>query len=236
MPLRIFKYILRICDEHRKKHPKAKLPVIYPMIYYTGSSPYNASTSIFDLFDDKELARTTLLSPIQLIDLNKIDDKELRNQVYVHIMLLAHKYAAGKREMEFLDLVRKIFDFPDETQIIDLNICKDVVSHLLYIGDSLDENTEEIIQEVSSLLPAEIKEEVVSIAERLIEQGLQQGLQQGMQQGMERGMQQGMQQGIQRIHRVCIRLLDEGLDLQFISEATGLSPEEIQEIRLKRTN
>ena len=221
MPLRILKYIIRICDEHKKKYPKAKLPVIYPVIYYTGSKAYNSSTLIFDLFDNPDLAKNVLLSPVQLVDLSKISDEDLRKQAYTNIMLLAHKYASTKKTMAFIDMVRGVFNASGESEI-DLIILKDVVSYLLNVGESYNEDAEEVIQEVASILPGDIKEEIMSIAEQLIDKGWNQGVQQGMQQGVHQG-----------VLKVCEGMIREGVDENIISRVTGLSLEEIRQIHLK---
>jgi predicted transposase/invertase (TIGR01784 family) len=68
-----------------------------------------------------------------------------------------------------------------------------------------------------------------------MEQGLQQGMEQGLQQGMEQGLQQGMEQGLQRGRKEAMlyvaRTLLDSLDDAAIAAATGLSLEEIRQLR-----
>ena len=68
MPLRIQKYILRICEDHLTKNNNAKIPLIYPMLFYTGGGKYNAPLSFYSLFNNSELAKRFLTKPIQLIE------------------------------------------------------------------------------------------------------------------------------------------------------------------------
>ena len=67
------------------------------------------------------------------------------------------------------------------------------------------------------------------------EQGIKQGMEQGMEQGMKQGMKQGMEQGkLEGEKAANLRnaknLKTLGVDINTISQATGLSVEEIEEL------
>ena len=63
------------------------------------------------------------------------------------------------------------------------------------------------------------------------EEGLQQGREQGLQQGLEQGLEKGLQQGIKQSKiEIAKKSLEKNLPLETISEITGLSIKEIQEI------
>ena len=54
----------------------------------------------------------------------------------------------------------------------------------------------------------------------------------GLEKGMEKGRQQGMQKGRQEERRaVALNILRKNLDISFISEVTGLSEEEIKDLK-----
>lgn len=64
-----------------------------------------------------------------------------------------------------------------------------------------------------------------------IEKGLAQGIERGLEEGIEKGMEKGMEKGIEQgIQQTALRLLKLGLDTQTISEATGLSEQEIRSL------
>jgi predicted transposase/invertase (TIGR01784 family) len=87
MPFRMHKYMLRICDNHLKKHPKSKnLPLIYPAIFYAGLEKYNAPLDLWSLFTEPKLAKSFFVDPMQLIDLQNIVDEELRKHIWSGIM------------------------------------------------------------------------------------------------------------------------------------------------------
>ena len=67
--------------------------------------------------------------------------------------------------------------------------------------------------------------------EQATKKGLEQGIQQGIQQGMQQGMQQGLKQG-SRNEKISIakKLLEENIDINIISNSTGLTIKEISDL------
>ena len=61
IPLRIQKYVLRICEDYLSKNNNAKIPLIYPLNFYTGNTKYNAPLS---LFNHADLTKKFLTEPI----------------------------------------------------------------------------------------------------------------------------------------------------------------------------
>ena len=72
--------------------------------------------------------------------------------------------------------------------------------------------------------------------EKGMKKGFQQGMQQGIQQGIQQGLQQGLQKGIQHgAHENAVKnamsfLAMNVLTIEQISQGTGLSVEEVEEI------
>ena len=58
-----------------------------------------------------------------------------------------------------------------------------------------------------------------------LENAERKGLQKGLQQGLEKGLEQGLEKGKKETAK---NLLDKGLDIEFVSEVTGLSIDEIK--------
>ncbi|MEN8236602.1 MAG: Rpn family recombination-promoting nuclease/putative transposase [Pseudomonadota bacterium] len=58
LPLRMLQYVLAIMEEHCRRTGESKLPIVFPMIFYTGRKEYKHSTNIYDLFGKhKKLSR-----------------------------------------------------------------------------------------------------------------------------------------------------------------------------------
>lgn len=69
-----------------------------------------------------------------------------------------------------------------------------------------------------------------------MKQGLEEGLKKGLQQGIEKGLQQGIEQGIEKGAfnekiRIATNLLAAGLSIKDVAAATGLTEEELTQIK-----
>ena len=68
--------------------------------------------------------------------------------------------------------------------------------------------------------------------EKGMKQGMKQGMEKGMKQGMEKGMKQGMKQGMeQRSLEIARKMLAKGMDAASVMEITGLSAEQMQQLK-----
>ena len=62
-------------------------------------------------------------------------------------------------------------------------------------------------------------------------EGLEDGLNQGMTLGISKGINQGIAQGnIQKAKEIAIKMVNKNIDTKTISEITGLTEEEIEEL------
>ena len=65
-----------------------------------------------------------------------------------------------------------------------------------------------------------------------MEKGMKQGMEKGMKQGMEKGMKQGMEKGLeQRSLEIAKKMLAKGMDAASVMEITGLSAEQMQQLK-----
>ena len=65
-----------------------------------------------------------------------------------------------------------------------------------------------------------------------IEEGLQEGLQKGLQKGLKEGRKEGVRQGVkQEKHLIAKKLLDMGISMEKVIEATGLSEKQISKLK-----
>jgi len=63
MAFRLLVYTIRAVELHRKKHPNDPLPLIYPLVVYSGEKPWNAAMDIYGLFREEDLARQVMFKP-----------------------------------------------------------------------------------------------------------------------------------------------------------------------------
>ena len=70
--LKLYKYMLNIYEHHLEKYPKSKqLPLVYPMVFYTGQDKYTAPLDLWSLFAKPELAKSFFIETDQAGGRNK---------------------------------------------------------------------------------------------------------------------------------------------------------------------
>ena len=81
-PFKAFEYVIQIMRqsliEQEKQGKTPKLPLVYPILYVTSEKGFNGTTDLFELFDDPELARQYFLKPMQLVDLAKLAENDIK--------------------------------------------------------------------------------------------------------------------------------------------------------------
>ena len=128
MTFRLQKYILRICDEHQRKHPKSKLPLVYPLIIYTGQKKYTAAKSFYELFSDQKLAKEYLTQAVTVVDVNEIEDDALREKYHMGFMLFLMHHIHEKNIVDHLQVFKEIVALISKE---DFNYLEDVLYYVL---------------------------------------------------------------------------------------------------------
>lgn len=106
-------------------------------------------------------------------------------------------------------------------------------SLLTELGKLSDEEEETAMSYLASLPKPRI---LVKMEQRAIEEGLRKGMEQGIECGIERGMERGMEEGIRLSKREDARkMLDRGCDWAFVTDITGLHPEDLTDSDQART-
>jgi predicted transposase/invertase (TIGR01784 family) len=79
---RLLVYVIRIIELHRKQNPGGSLPLVYPLVIYSGEKVWNSPTNIFELFGkEKDLAEQIFFKLFQLIDIVRLNDEELKQRL-----------------------------------------------------------------------------------------------------------------------------------------------------------
>lgn len=217
MPLRIWQYLLLVLMEYAENNPKLPLPLVYPIIIYTGETPYSASTNLFELFEaQKDLAKKYLLHDIHLVDVCRMADEDIQKHRLFGLTEFAFKYKATQNFKKFLDV---LMPWLHEVECeLGTQYARIVLKYV--VNECPAGNYEQFIEVAHTYLSNELEEEAMTIAQQLKQQGMQQGIQQGMQQGMQQGAQQ-------ELRETARRMLEKKLDIQLIAEVTKLSQDEI---------
>ena len=168
MPLRIQKYILRICEDYLTKNDNAKIPLIYPLIFYTGDTKYNSPLSFYSLFNNSELAKKFLTEPIQLIETNGFTKEDVRGRYYAGLMTY---FMAHIRQKDIFPYIKEVIEFI--TRISEQGNIEFIETILYYIANRADtEKIDGIFSEFKKAVTLKHKENIMTIAERLEQRGI----------------------------------------------------------------
>lgn len=188
---RLLVYLIDIMKQHRAQHPNDPLPVVMPLVLYTGETPWSAPLDIFPLFGEQEaLARRLWPPAYQLIDVHRITDDTMKQQEFSGLMEFILKHAKARDIETFLSTA-----FPWLTTAAKKNLqealllAKNVVFYVSDINEALDKPT--LNRLANQHLNTPLRSELMTLTEQLRQEGKQEGLQIGIQQGMQQGMQQG---------------------------------------------
>ena len=233
---RLLKYMVNIMEHHIKKTKKAKLPLVVPLVIYTGNSKYNYSTNLFDLFGaNKDLAKNILYNTYQLIDIKDIPDKDLRNQIWIGLMCAAFKTHHVTESLTLTRLLMPNFAVVDQQG--DVEFINFVVKYILETREI--DNKDYFFETLVTGLSTKTGETIMTTADILRQEGEQRGIQQGIQAGIQQGIQAGIQQGIQAgiqqgIEKVAMSMLEQQLPTEQIAKFTNLPINKIKELAAKQ--
>ena len=103
---RLWVYRTRLMELHLKQHPGQPLPLVYPLVIYTGQAPWNAPLNIFELFGNQQaLAEEWFFKPFQLLDIHQLDDEDIRRRQWCGLVEFSLKY---KQVRDFLIIFKDI--------------------------------------------------------------------------------------------------------------------------------
>ena len=171
--------------------------------------------SVYRLKDCETNEELTDVMELHFIELKKI--KDVQHAEEVKTKLEAWLYFINQPDSELVQELEKIEVDIKEAKAELIRLSGDRKERERY-----EKRRESRLNEVSALSYAE-------------EKGIQKGIEQGVKQGLEQGVKQGLEQGAkQEKIEIAKNLIQKGLDDNFIIETTGLSVEEVREIRKKQ--
>lgn len=213
MPFRILQYSVNIMRQHidnqKAKGEKQQLPLLYPLIYYTGKGKYSESTDIFDNFAQTELAKRYFMKPFKLVSLNELPDNTIRRHKAVAALEMVQKHVHD-RDMQ------QAFNTMLENGLL-LQVVEQGGNYFqLLLQYSLNQGQfrepEQFLNSLIEHFPEQEKN--VTTAAQYLE---------------NKGREQGMQQGKVEVAK---KLLASGkLDAKAIADATDLAVDEVKALK-----
>lgn len=221
MPFRLMRYAIAAMQRHLEAGHKT-LPLVIPVLFYQGGrTPYPYSMNWLELFSEPEQAARLYGGHFPLVDITVIPDEEIFTHRRMALLTLLQKYI---RIRELCDLSDDIIRLMQAGNLSGQQQAA-LINYMIQAGETPD--IDGFLHELAQALPQH-KDELMTIAKRLEQMGLEQGMRKGLEQGLEQGHQKGERDASLKIAR---NMLARGFESAAILEVTGLSQEDLQQIK-----
>lgn len=217
MAFRLMRYAVAAMHRHLEAGHK-QLPLVIPVLFYTGKrSPYPYSTRWLDEFEDPSLAENLYGSTFPLVDVTVIPDEEIMGHRSMAALTLLQKHIHQRDIATLTDQLATLLmaDYLSSPQVTAL------IHYLLQAGESAD--SEAFVRELAQRVPQH-GDALMTIAQQLEQKGIEKGIQLGEQRGIEKGRNEGKVE-------VARTMLQNGIDRNTVMKMTGLSEDELSQIR-----
>ncbi|MBI0676626.1 Rpn family recombination-promoting nuclease/putative transposase [Citrobacter koseri] len=217
MAFRLTRYAIAAMQRHLDAGHK-KLPLVIPILFYQGKiSPYPYTMNWLQLFDDPQLAGELYRNDFPLVDVTVIPDEEIMQHRRMAILELLQKHI---RQRDLAELVEQLVTlllagYTTKEQLVS------VVNYMLQAGEARD--SANLLNTLASRVPQH-EETLMTIAEQLRREGEQRGIQKGRLEGIQEGRKE-------EALKIARAMLANGLDHHSVMKMTGLSEDELAEIR-----
>lgn len=230
MSVRLFKYMLAIVEKYKSEHPESqKLPLIYPLVCYHGTSNYNAPRNLWDLFDKPAIDKKFWTEDHQLIDIHKIPNEELKSHLWSGTLQFFLK-AIHQRDM--LKAWHQIAELLLQMIKNEMEIGYDYIKILLHYSLTVMPENDKIELEkvITESLQEKGKEAMATIVKKLYQEGEHKGIKIGEAKGIKIGEAKGK---LQEKLEIAENMLKLKMSYDIIARATGLSQDELDKLKAK---
>lgn len=222
MALRLWKYILLLCERHKQKQKAQsnKLPLVVPIVFYNGKEKYTSPQSLWQLFDNPDMARQLMGNEYKLVDLQSKTDEEIKRQKHIGLMGFFMKHV---HERDMLKLWERFLSEFKGAVILDKENGYIYIKRLLWYTNTkvAEEDKEKLNQLIINSLTNKDGEDIMrTIADSYRDQYYGIGIQEGIQEGIQQGIEQ-----------TATNMLKEGAEVEFVVRVTGLSSDEVLKLK-----
>ena len=213
MPFRLQEYGLEVkksaIDIKKIKTKGYEIPVVIPIVIYTGRDKWKVSLKINETKDER--FRKVDLSKYNLIDINEYKKEDLlKSEHLIDKIFLLEKTEAGEEFVEVLkEIIERTKDEEDRkrlTTIIQTSLREKIGK----------ENVKKIIEGMKG---SEVS--MLSSLSRIIDKERAIGVQEGIRQGIKNGIEQNLRKIVKEMRK-------NNLSIELIEKVTGLTKEEIK--------
>ena len=213
MAFRMMRYAVAAMQRHLDAG-NDQLPLVVPLLFYHGMvSPYPYSMRWLEEFSDPALAGQLYANSFPLIDVTVIPDDVIMQHRRMAILELLQKHVRQRDLAEILEqlVTLLIAGYTTDEQLASL------INYMLQVGDT--SSPEAFIRELARRIPQH-EEILMTIAQKLEQKGRLEGRQEGRQEGEREASL-----------KIAHAMLNNGLDLDLVRKMTGLSADDLAQIR-----
>ncbi len=223
MPMRILEYCIEIMREVKKQEDidfsTKDVPVIYPIVLYTGRKKWNAKEEISLLQPKLNGIKSPLFSKYTLVDINDYSKEELlKEKGTIAKAMLIEKAKSEEELIETMEIILKQGLIEEEK-----NFMLDIMSKILQ-GRIGVEKTKEIIEKINKKNKGG-NDMVVEKVERFLEIHYDRGVTEGKRKGKREGKIE-----------VAKKMLKRGMKIEDIQEITELTESSISKLKKEMNN
>ena len=207
LAFRLLCYVIQVMKMHLEQTGATELPIVYCVVFYTGKEPYTATLDIFDLFgENKELAAAFLFKPYQLIDVNQIDDMQLRKALLAGLFEFVMKHVYLR---DFFQIAEIIIKWASEIESKRQSGFQYLRNVLEYVIDQANIDHEQFAKLARQYLSPKLESEVMTIAQQLRQEGRQAAVHE-VNTIAQQLRQEGRQPALHEINTMSQQLRQEG--------------------------
>ena len=217
MPRRILKYEVEIIESalnHKTKmKKKEKMPVIYPIIIYTGTKKWDVERYIGECQERLEGAEKIGLGNYYIVDANNYTEEELLNDVlFISSLMLIEK---KKNTEELAEAIEEVIKkkYKEDNKLLEQSI------YYIYSEKLGKEKTEELLKQLKDLKGKGGKNMVLEMIRKENEELIKRGKKEGIKQ---------------TTIKLIIEMLKNDANEEFIKKVTKVTNKELAEIKRKK--
>jgi len=183
----LLKYVVRIGEQRLRDG--LPLCCVLPIVVYHGVQPWNGARTLTDLVDcPPELTRFVPDMSLELFDLSRHPDEQLRDESLLQAVLMLLKYIYREELPERLfDVLKLLADLEHQPDGLE---CIRMV--LRYVASGTDQMSgEELRGVVRQSLKTKGEDLMPTIAEQWVQEGREEGREEGLAEGRQKGIEQG---------------------------------------------
>lgn len=228
MPFRLLEYEVAIIrsavDKSKIKNKSYKIPLVMPIVLYTGKQKWNANKYL-EKSQEKIQCLNIKIGNYSLVDINNYTEKELlEDNTFISKMMLIEK---SKNTEEIAETLEKIIS---KTQKEDKELLRRIIEIILEekIGITKSKELIKKLEKGSDSMLA-VVDMIRKENQMYIDMGRKEGKKEGKREGKKVGRIEGKKDTLREI---AIKMLKKNLTEKEITEITGISKKELNNLKL----